>query len=265
MYANFTAQEGTGTGDTIELSDAIVDRILFSKSFADGDLVAYVLEDSGGVIKVAGVGTYVSATDDITRNDTWNWNGTVIDDNPSTNITLSGGTHTVRCDVIGDNFYKCYENELFNGTVLVASGDEIIYQNALGFTNFDCKTPLQLNSVFGLASVSKTFTSVAIMMLIEEGNLRYEDKLSKYFPDFPNGFVRPQPNLHALDRLAPKYFAPTRLCRLHHLVADLDAFRIVREADDLQNAHAAFASFEQISGGQLAFATHNCRCSGFAE
>ena len=80
----------------------------------------------------------------------------------------------------------CYENELFNGTVLVASSDEIIYQNAFGFTNYDCKTPLKLNSVFGLASVSKTFTSVAIMMLKEEGKLQYKDKLSKYFPDYPN-------------------------------------------------------------------------------
>jgi CubicO group peptidase (beta-lactamase class C family) len=87
---------------------------------------------------------------------------------------------------IDDLMNYCYENGLFNGTVLIASNDEIIYQNALGFTNYDCKTPLKLNSVFGLASVSKTFTSVAIMMLKEEGKLQYEDKLSKYFPDFPN-------------------------------------------------------------------------------
>jgi CubicO group peptidase (beta-lactamase class C family) len=87
---------------------------------------------------------------------------------------------------IDDLMSYCYENELFNGTVLIASNDEIIYQNALGFTNFDCKTPLQLNSVFSLASLSKIFTSVAIMILKEKGKLKYEDKLSMYFPDFPN-------------------------------------------------------------------------------
>lgn len=101
MYANFTAESCTGTGVTLALAGALNGKIPFSESFADGDLVAYVLEDSAGMIKVAGIGTYVSATDDITRNDTWNWNGTVIDDNPSTNITLGGGTHTVRCDVVG--------------------------------------------------------------------------------------------------------------------------------------------------------------------
>lgn len=104
MFANFTEETCTGTGSTLALAGATTGNIVFSESFADGELVAYVLEDSGGTIKVAGVGAYVSATDDITRADTWNWNGTVIDDTPSTNITLSGGTHTVRCGSIDDDF-----------------------------------------------------------------------------------------------------------------------------------------------------------------
>ena len=102
MFANFTEETCTGTGATLALAGALTDRIPFAASFSDGDLVAYVLEDSGGTIKVAGIGTYVSATDDITRNDTWNWNGVAVDENPAANITLSGGTHTVRCDVIDE-------------------------------------------------------------------------------------------------------------------------------------------------------------------
>lgn len=102
MYANFTEETCTGTGATLELAGVTAGNLPFSASFADGDLVAYVVEDSGGSIKVAGIGTYVAATDDITRNDTWNYNGTVVDKNPSTNIALSGGTHTVRCSVAGD-------------------------------------------------------------------------------------------------------------------------------------------------------------------
>ena len=119
MYANFTEETATGTGDTLALAGVTTNSIAFSKSFADGDPVAYIVEDSGGAIKVAGVGAYVSATDDITRDDTWNWNGTVIDDNPSTNITLSGGTHTVRCDVIGQN--------LISGTVLASAFPDANY------------------------------------------------------------------------------------------------------------------------------------------
>lgn len=104
MFANFTEETCTGTGATLALAGITTGNIPFSETFADGDLVAYVLEDSGGIIKIAGVGTYVSATDDITRNDTWNWNGTAVDDNPATNITLSGGTHTIRCDAIDKSF-----------------------------------------------------------------------------------------------------------------------------------------------------------------
>lgn len=103
MFANFTEETCTGTGNTLELIDATTGNIKFNKKFADGDLVDYVLEDSSGVIKVGGVGVYVSATDDITRNDTWNWGGTTYDDNPSTNIVLSGGIHTVRCGIIDKN------------------------------------------------------------------------------------------------------------------------------------------------------------------
>ena len=104
MLANFTEETCTGTGNTLALTGATTNRIPFGSAnggkFNNGDTVAYVVEDSGGTIKVAGIGTYVSATDDITRNDTWNWNGTVIDDNPATNITLSGGTHTIRCSLV---------------------------------------------------------------------------------------------------------------------------------------------------------------------
>ena len=101
MFANFTEETCTGTGDTMALAGATTGNIAFSESFADGQKVAYVIEDSGGTIKVAGIGTYVSATDDITREDSWTWNGTVIDTNPSSNLTLSGGTHTIRCDATG--------------------------------------------------------------------------------------------------------------------------------------------------------------------
>jgi len=119
MYANFTEETCTGTGNTLALAGATTNRIQFSKTFADGDLVNYVLEDSAGTILIAGTGVYVSATDDITRNDTWNWNGTVVDHEPTTNITLAGGTHTVRCDVIGNGLKGTYQaisnNEYISG------------------------------------------------------------------------------------------------------------------------------------------------------
>ena len=126
MFANFTEETCTGTGTTLALAGATAGAIPFSASFADGDLVSYVVEDSGGSIKVAGVGTYVSATDDITRNDTWNYNGTVVDKNPSANIALSAGVHTIRCDVVERSFVGSagrVDYSLLNNTFL--AGDNI--------------------------------------------------------------------------------------------------------------------------------------------
>jgi hypothetical protein len=129
MYANFTEETCTGTGATLVLTGATTGSIQFSKTFSDGDEVAYALEDSGGTILIAGVGVYVSATDDITRNDTWNWNGTVVDKNPSTNITLSGGTHTIRCDVVGERLFSGFSDnaKLVTGAYFVP--DNVLKQD----------------------------------------------------------------------------------------------------------------------------------------
>ena len=104
MFANFTEERCLGTGDTLSLTGVTAGNIPFSASFADGDLIAYVVEDSGGNIKVSGVGTYESVSNTITRSDTWNYDGTVVNKNPSSNIALSTGIHTVRCDAVEKSF-----------------------------------------------------------------------------------------------------------------------------------------------------------------
>lgn len=73
----------------------------------------------------------------------------------------------------------------FNGTVLVAEKGQIIYKSALGKADYVNSTDLDVNTAFHLASVSKQFTAMAIMMLEEEGKLKYSDTLNNFFPDFP--------------------------------------------------------------------------------
>ena len=79
----------------------------------------------------------------------------------------------------------CYENNQFNGAVLVAKNGEIIYHKVYGIANIDPVEPLQINSQFRLASVSKQFTAMAIMILKERGKLNYEDSITKYIPELP--------------------------------------------------------------------------------
>lgn len=73
----------------------------------------------------------------------------------------------------------------FNGNVLVAKSGRIIYRKSVGYSNFDTKAPLDDNSLFELASVSKQFTAVAILELKDLGKLSLTDTLRKFFPELP--------------------------------------------------------------------------------
>jgi CubicO group peptidase (beta-lactamase class C family) len=73
----------------------------------------------------------------------------------------------------------------FNGNVLVAKHGKIIYEKAIGWADYLHRDSLKINSQFELASVTKTMTSTAILMLWEQGKLTLDDDVKKYFPDFP--------------------------------------------------------------------------------
>jgi CubicO group peptidase (beta-lactamase class C family) len=73
----------------------------------------------------------------------------------------------------------------FNGNILVAEKGKPIYQQALGYADYNSKRMLNDSSVFELASVSKQFTAMGIMILKEKGSLSYEDNIKKYFPQLP--------------------------------------------------------------------------------
>lgn len=103
MFLNFTEETCTGTAAVLTLAGATADNNAFGKTGngVDGAVYACVVEDGDGVKKVAGIYTFDKTANTLTRDDTWNDNGTTIDNNPATNIALSAGTHTVRCDVVG--------------------------------------------------------------------------------------------------------------------------------------------------------------------
>ncbi len=81
-----------------------------------------------------------------------------------------------------ENLHKRYG---FNGNALVARKGKIIYQGAKGWADYLHRDSLKINSEFELASITKTFTGVAIMQLAEQGKLSLNDNVKKFFPDFP--------------------------------------------------------------------------------
>lgn len=73
----------------------------------------------------------------------------------------------------------------FTGGVLVARGDEVIFRQVYGYADRNLMKPLELNSRFRLASVSKQFTAAAILRLQDEGVLSVDDPLCRWIQPCP--------------------------------------------------------------------------------
>ena len=80
---------------------------------------------------------------------------------------------------------EAYEKGSFNGTWLYAEHGEIVSKGAYGFRDAENKLPMQEDTIFEMASITKMFTAAAVMLLVREGKLSLDDEYVKYFPDYP--------------------------------------------------------------------------------
>jgi CubicO group peptidase (beta-lactamase class C family) len=71
-------------------------------------------------------------------------------------------------------------NKKFSGVVLIAENGKVKYNKAVGYIDYANHKPLNKYSIFELASVSKQFTAMTIMMVKEKGLLHYDDLVEKY-------------------------------------------------------------------------------------
>jgi len=86
-----------------------------------------------------------------------------------------------------DSLFKSLQKKNgFNGTVLFAEKGRVVFEKAYGYSDLiKRKNPLETDSRFELASVSKMFTAMAVMILSEKGKLSYDDDIRKYIPEWP--------------------------------------------------------------------------------
>lgn len=75
----------------------------------------------------------------------------------------------------------------FSGSIFIAYKNQILLSKGYGMANIELGVRNRPQTKFHIASLSKTFTSAAIMMLEEKGKLSVRDRLIKFIPDFPNG------------------------------------------------------------------------------
>ena len=69
---------------------------------------------------------------------------------------------------------------------MIARNGKIVYYRSYGWDDRENKKPLKRNAIFRIASQTKAITSVAVMMLYEEGKFLLDDPVSKYIHSFKN-------------------------------------------------------------------------------
>ena len=103
-------------------------------------------------------------------------------DNPET-----AGFSLERLTRIDDLFKEYVDKGYYAGiSALVSRKGKVIYYKATGIDNIKLKTPLKKDAIFRIASQTKAITSVAAMILYEQGRFILNDPIAKYLPEFDN-------------------------------------------------------------------------------
>ena len=80
---------------------------------------------------------------------------------------------------------RYHELGQFNGSVLVAQNGEVIYEKGFGYANMEWSIPNAPDTKFRIGSVTKQFTAVMILKLVEAGEVSLDGKITDYLPDYP--------------------------------------------------------------------------------
>jgi len=84
-----------------------------------------------------------------------------------------------------DELMKAYSGyRQFNGAVLVAENGKVIFKKGYGMANMEWNIPVETDTKFRLGSITKQFTSMLILQLVQEGKIKLDGKLTDYLPDY---------------------------------------------------------------------------------
>lgn len=88
---------------------------------------------------------------------------------------------------IGDYIKEYQSNNLFSGAVLISKQSEIIYCEGHGKASYELGVPITSKTKFRIGSITKTFTAVSILQLVDKGLLKLDDRIEKFFPSQREG------------------------------------------------------------------------------
>jgi CubicO group peptidase (beta-lactamase class C family) len=74
----------------------------------------------------------------------------------------------------------------FEGAILIAKGDQVLFQEAYGFADREARKPNELHTQFRFGSMGKMFVIVAMMQLVEDGKVELAAPIGRYLPGYPD-------------------------------------------------------------------------------
>jgi CubicO group peptidase (beta-lactamase class C family) len=95
--------------------------------------------------------------------------------------------------------------EIAGAVTLVASRDGILDVGAAGFADVAAGAPMQPDTLFWIASMTKPMTATALMMLVDEGKVNVDDPVEKHLPEFKNPMVIAEADAEHVLLRAPKH------------------------------------------------------------
>jgi CubicO group peptidase (beta-lactamase class C family) len=96
--------------------------------------------------------------------------------------SIAAQPHTEQIDLLIDNYREFGQ---FNGTALVAEDGEVILSKGYGLANMEWEIPNTPDTKFRIGSITKQFTAMLILQLVEEGALDLTATIRTYLPDYP--------------------------------------------------------------------------------
>ncbi|WP_343066427.1 serine hydrolase domain-containing protein [Heyndrickxia vini] len=120
-----------------------------------------------------------------------------------------------------ENLSKRMEADHIPGVAIaVSKNGEVIYQKGFGVKDLESMELVTPKTIFGIASVTKSFTALAIMKLEEEGKLSIHDPVIKYLPEFQI------PNIDAMESI-----------KIYHLLTHTTGLAPIRRREELNKFH----------------------------
>ncbi len=122
-------------------------------------------------------------------------------------LAIAATLHAQRPDIkkLDSTLTILNKTNRFNGTILYAEKGKVLYSKAFGVADYRTNELLKTTSSFNLASVTRQFITMCIMILKERGQLQFDDDCKKYIPELPYDNISIR-NLMTHTSGIPEYF-----------------------------------------------------------